>query len=124
MAKERMAFPRFVDRPRLFIMFEIDEVLYSLGGSSILSGFLFVATANLFIAMIAFIAQVFFVRAIVVDLKKSTQLPGAFFYMKYASGYASNFPMKKKDLLLKWPELKRMDTLEFIPFGFEDEFLS
>lgn len=124
MAKVGMSFPRFIDRPRLFLMFELDEILYSLAGASIFSAFVFISTANLFIALMVFILQVFFVRAIVVELKKKSDLPGAFFYMRYAAGYVQNFSMKEKDLFLKWPELKRMDTLKFIPFGFEDEFLS
>lgn len=125
MAKqEEMIFPRFVDRPGLFLMFESDEVVYSLAASSVVGAIILFSTANAFFVLLSFVFFVPFTLSIVREVKKKTGLPGALFYLMYAAGYEANLPMKKKDLFTRWPELKRMDTLDFVAFGFENEFLS
>lgn len=122
--KTDMAFPRYIDRPGLFLMFELDEVLYSLGVSSIFAMFILFSTASVFLMLLTYVILVPLVKAVVAETKKQSGLPGALQYIRYASGYISAFPMKKEQMVIRWPELKRIDTFKFVPYGFEDEFLS
>ena len=123
MAKE-MSFPRFIDRPRLFLMFEIDEVLYSLGVASIFATVVFFATMSPALMIFVYIFVVPVVFAIVRENKKKTGLRGTVDYLLYASGYGSNKPMSLKQMNIRWPELQRMENSDFVPYGFEDEFYS
>lgn len=119
-----MLFPRYVDRPRLILKYEADELGYSFGIGLIVAMIILFATANDFYVVIAFAITVVIVYAIVVEAKKKTGLPGAMHYMLYAAGYKPNFSANKKVLAEKWPELGRLEHLDFCPNGFEDEFYS
>ena len=124
MAKQDMSFPRYIDRPGLILMFEADEVIYSVSVSAMFAVFVMFATANNFYALLLFLFLLPLVKSVVSEIKKGSALPGALQYIQYAAGYFPNFPMKKEKLFIRWPELKRMDHLDFVPFGFEDEFYS
>lgn len=121
---EMIAFPRFIDRPRLILMFEADEVIYGLIVGVVAAGIVLFSTASSFLVLVTFIFCVPLAVAVTIEAKKKTGLPGAFQYIQYVAGYLGNFPLKKDKLLQRWPELKRMDHLDFVPFGFEDEFYS
>lgn len=123
MAKE-MSFPRYVDRPRLFLMFEIDEVLYSLGVGTIVGAVVFFATMEPAYMIFVYVLVVPIVFSIVRENKKRTGLPGTFEYLLYAAGYGSNKPMSDDRMKVRWPELKRLGDADFVPYGFEDEFYS
>jgi hypothetical protein len=124
MARHHMSFPRYIDRPGLILMFEADEVIYSVSVAAGFAVFIMFATASNFYALLVFLFLLPLVKSVVSEIKKSSALPGGLQYIQYASGYFPNFPMKKEKLLIRWPELKRMDHLDFVPFGFEDEFYS
>lgn len=123
MAKQ-LSFPRYIDRPRLFLMFEIDEVLWSLGVATVVAAFTFLSTMKPAVLIFTYILVVPLVFAIVKENKRRTELAGSVEYMLYAAGIVSNKPMSIEKMKVKWPELSRMDDCDFVPYGFEDEFYS
>lgn len=123
--KYEMSFPQYVDRPRLILMYEMDEVVYTLLISFSLSTALLFATGIKVLAVLLFCILIPLSHAVVVEAKKTTGLPGGLFYIRYAAGFVDRHQGKsKKELFAQWPELKRIGHLDFCPNGFEDEFYS
>ena len=124
MESKDLGFPNYIDRPRLFLMFEIDIIFMSMVSSGIIGGFVFLATAKALIGLIVMVICVPFAGATAIEARKREGLSGQLYYMRYATGTIKAFPTKFTMLQKSDPELRRMENDRFLPEGFEDEFYS
>lgn len=123
MAKNiQIKFPRYIDRPRLLWVFETDTIVYTAIVSVSISGLFFVFFQNPFSFFLPLFFFVPYVGYVIAEIKKTEGARGAVQYAMYVAGYIRNIPKPKE--LNAHPDLKRMDTLDFMPLGNENYFIS
>lgn len=124
MEDKELSFPNFIDRPRLFLMFEIDIIAMSMLSSGVIGGFVFLATAKALLGLVVMVVALPFAGATTIEARKQEGLKGQLYYMRYATGTIKAFPTPFRKMKQMSAELSRLENDRFLPEGFEDEFYS
>lgn len=112
-----MNFPKYISRPRIIIVFEIDTVALVLG-TSISAYFIFMTMGlPIWLYFIGSLATGYMTLKILKEIKNGDELRGFFFHFAYRINLVKPRLDEKR-----YPELKRIKKKSFLPLGIECEF--
>lgn len=119
MEKKRINFLRFLSRPRLILIYEMDMVMIVL--STLISTYVIMNSLGLPLPLIIALSFVsaYFAKKILDEVREGNELRGSIKHFLFS------IDILKPRLDAKiYPELARMDSIRHIPYATEGEFFN